>query len=125
GARRLGGRCRPWPKAGPHALVRPPRRRRSRRREIFGRAARSHRTADADARVLVRIRRSHSRGPMRPRSLAALFLLAALALAMRPAGAGADRSALPVVPRADGSSIVALRAAGPSRILIRAGTFTM
>jgi formylglycine-generating enzyme required for sulfatase activity len=62
---------------------------------------------------------------MRPRSFAALFLLAVLALAMRPAGAGADRGALPVVPRADGSSIVALRAAGPSRILIRAGTFTM
>jgi formylglycine-generating enzyme required for sulfatase activity len=47
------------------------------------------------------------------------------ALALRPAGAGADRSALPILPRSDGSPIVALRAAGPSQILIRAGTFIM
>jgi formylglycine-generating enzyme required for sulfatase activity len=56
---------------------------------------------------------------------AAIFSIAALALALRPAAAGADRNALPILPRSDGSPIVALRAAGPNRILIRAGTFTM
>jgi formylglycine-generating enzyme len=48
-----------------------------------------------------------------------------LATVHGPAGAGGDRSALPILPRADGSPMVALRAAGPSQILIRAGTFKM
>jgi formylglycine-generating enzyme required for sulfatase activity len=38
---------------------------------------------------------------------------------------GAERAAFPVVPRAKDAPIVALRAQGPSQILIRGGTFTM
>src|SRR5258706_13606970 len=48
-----------------------------------------------------------------------------LALSHRSADAGADRAALPVVPRAKDAPIVALRAQGPSQILIRGGTFIM
>jgi sulfatase modifying factor 1 len=57
-----------------------------------------------------------------------LFRLApALAFVLsQGASAGVtDRTALPILPQADGSPIVALRAAGPNQILIRAGTFVM
>src|SRR6516165_3778420 len=63
---------------------------------------------------------------MAPRPTVALLLVVALAVSHHGAArAGADRSGLPVVSNGRASSIVALRAEGPSRILIRAGTFTM
>jgi formylglycine-generating enzyme required for sulfatase activity len=53
------------------------------------------------------------------------WLLLASVAAHVPWGSGTDRTALPALPGPDGSPIVALRAAGPNRILIRAGTFVM
>jgi formylglycine-generating enzyme required for sulfatase activity len=62
---------------------------------------------------------------MSPRAASFLLPVVLAAVVHGPAGAGADRAPVPILPRADGNPIVALRAAGPSRILIRAGTFTM
>jgi formylglycine-generating enzyme required for sulfatase activity len=62
---------------------------------------------------------------MTSRLALALLPFAVFAIARRTAGAGTDSGALPIVPRAENAAIVALRAAGPSQILIRAGTFTM
>jgi formylglycine-generating enzyme len=62
---------------------------------------------------------------MTARAAALLLPTLALALSHRAADAGTDRAALPIVSRAENKPIVALRAAGPSQILIRAGTFVM
>jgi len=60
-----------------------------------------------------------------PSRLFRLALAFAFALGHGAFAGVADRMALPILPQADGSPIVALRGAGPSQVLIRAGTFVM
>src|SRR5438552_1920048 len=62
---------------------------------------------------------------MVPRLFGMLLVASLAELAHVPWSGGTDRAALRAPARPDESPIVALRAAGPSQILIRAGTFTM
>jgi formylglycine-generating enzyme required for sulfatase activity len=62
---------------------------------------------------------------MFPRVASVLLPVVVVAVMHGPADAGAERSAIPVARKADATPIVTLRAAGPGRILIRAGSFVM